>query len=106
MKIQSKPKQVIYMMFMLLIGDQGEDFLSAVIPALLQGVASGFVMIWLLRKLPKQEHTRKRQLAVVWGWEESHPHKFAYFKLTVTVPTNPPLAWLITAVYVPAIGNS
>lgn len=54
---------MIFVMFMLIIGDQGDDFLSVVIPALLQGVASGFVMIWLLRKLPKQANARKSQLA-------------------------------------------
>jgi len=54
---------MIFVMFMIILTDLRQDFLSAVIPALLQGVASGFVMVWLLRKLPKQAETRKQHLA-------------------------------------------
>jgi len=54
---------MIFVMFMLILSDLRQDFLSAVVPALLQGVASGFVIIWLLRKLPKQADTRKQHLA-------------------------------------------
>jgi len=54
---------MIFVMFMIILCDLRQDFLSAVIPALLQGVASGFVMVWLLRKLPKQAEARKQHLA-------------------------------------------
>ena len=56
---------MIFVMFMTSIGDQGYDFLSAVIPALLQGIASGFVIIWLLRQLPKSKSvSQKRYIEV------------------------------------------
>ena len=54
---------MIFVMFMLILTDQRQEFLSAVIPALLQGIASGFVLVWLLRKLPKHADTRKQHLA-------------------------------------------
>ncbi len=54
---------MIFVMFMIILSDLHQEFLSAVVPALLQGVASGFVMVWLLHKLPKQADTRKQHLA-------------------------------------------
>ena len=54
---------IVFVMFVEILDAQGYELLSAMIPAALQGIASGFVMVWLLRKLPKQEdltlHTQK-----------------------------------------------
>ena len=36
------------------------EIIVFVIPAALQGVASGFVMVWLLRKMPKQDLTHEK----------------------------------------------
>lgn len=51
---------VIFVMFVLILMDQGYELLSAVIPAGLQGIASGFVMVWLLRQAPKQALTNEK----------------------------------------------
>jgi len=52
---------IVFVMFVEILTDQGFEFLSAVIPAGLQGIASGFVMVWLLRGLPKQDLTLQKQ---------------------------------------------
>lgn len=50
----------IFVMFVLTLTDQGYELLSAMIPAGLQGIASGFVMVWLLRYAPKQALTNEK----------------------------------------------
>ena len=53
---------LIFVMFVELIlqNQYNVDILVFVLPALLQGIISGFVMVWLLRKLPKQELAYKK----------------------------------------------
>lgn len=46
---------LVFVMFVEVLDAQGFELLSAIIPAALQGIASGFVIVWLLRKLPAQE---------------------------------------------------
>jgi len=52
---------LVFVMFVEILASQGYEILSAVIPAGLQGIASGFVMVWLLRQLPKQDLTLQKQ---------------------------------------------
>lgn len=51
---------IVFVMFVLILDEQGYKLLSAVIPAALQGIASGFVMVWLLRQAPKQALTKEK----------------------------------------------
>ncbi|GEM_PF-3295426 len=50
----------VFTMFVITLVSQGYELLSAVIPAGLQGIASGFVVVWLLRQLPKQDLTEEK----------------------------------------------
>lgn len=52
---------VIFIMFYEALMPQFDyDMLMFVIPAALQGIVSGFVMVWLLRQLPKQALTHEK----------------------------------------------
>lgn len=52
--------QVFVMFYEFLVKQQVYEMPSAMIPAALQGIASGFIMVWLLRQLSKQDLTHEK----------------------------------------------
>jgi len=52
---------IVFIMFYEILEQQADfDLLMFVIPAALQGIVSGFAIVWLLRQLPKQALTHEK----------------------------------------------